>query len=102
MCMTICTRLSNNLAHLVAGMVYSPLSELKIVMMDVEKQSNGLYCGVLAVAYAFDICSRLNPCVVRFDHSKIRQHLATCLENCQTSRFPIVGKRNSVARNQKQ
>ena len=63
-------------------MVYSPLSELKIVMMDVEKQSNGSDCGVLAIAYAFDICSSLNPCVVRFDHSKIRQHLATCLENC--------------------
>ena len=25
--------------------------------MDVEKQSNGSDCGVLAIAYAFDLCS---------------------------------------------
>ena len=29
-------------------------------MMDVEKQSNGSDCGVLAIAYAFDLCSGLN------------------------------------------
>ena len=90
--------LSNDLAHLIASMVYSPLSELKIVMMDVEKQSNGSDCGVLAIAYVFNICSSVDPCVVRFDHSKIRQHLATCLENCQVSHFPVLGERNSVAR----
>ena len=59
MCMTVC--LSNDLAHLIASMVYSSLSELKIVMVDVEKQSNGSDCGVLAIAYAFDSCSSLNP-----------------------------------------
>ena len=58
-------------------------------MMDVEKQSNGSDCGVLAIAYAFDLCSGLNPCTVRFDHSKIRSHLATCLKNCQVTRFPV-------------
>ena len=34
-------------------------------MMDVEKQSNGSDCCVLAIAYAFDLCSGLNPCTVR-------------------------------------
>ena len=57
-------------------MVYSPLSERKIVMMDVEKQSNGSDCGILTIVFAFDICSSLNPCAVGFDHSKIRQHVA--------------------------
>ena len=32
--------LKDDLVHLIASMVYRPLSELKIVMMDVEKQSN--------------------------------------------------------------
>ena len=44
--------------HLIANMVYSPLPQLKMVMMDVEKQSNGSDCGILAIAYAFDICDR--------------------------------------------
>ena len=65
-------------------------------MMDVEKQSNGSDCGVLAIAYAFDICHGLNPCNVRFDQNKIRQHLATSLEICQASRFPVMGERSSV------
>ena len=57
--------------------------------------------GVLAVAYAFDLCSGLNRCTVRFDHSKIRSHLATCLENCQGTRFPVLGERKSAVRKPK-
>ena len=65
-------------------------------MMDVEKQSNGSDCGILAIAYAFDIYNGLNPCNVKFDQKEIRQHLATCLEICQASRFPVLGERSSV------
>ena len=53
---------SDSTICLIAGMVSSSASELIIKMMDVEKQSNGSDCGVLAIAYVFDICSRLNPC----------------------------------------
>ena len=92
---------SKDLVHLIASMVYSNLHDTKIVMMDVEKQSNGSDCGVLSIAYAFDICSDLNPCEVRFDPSRIRQHLATSLQKCQVSRFPTVGERKSVTRKPK-
>ena len=84
--------LSKETVHLITRMVHVPSSELKV---DVEKQSNGSDCVVLTIAYAFDICSGLNPCSVR--HSKIRPHL-TCLENCQVSRFPVLGERGSVPR----
>ena len=40
----------------------------------------------------------LKPCNVRFDQNKIRQHLATCLEKCQISRFPVLGGRSSVSK----
>ena len=83
---------------MIGSLVYSPSSDLKITMMDVGKQSNGSDCGVLAIAYAFDICSGLNPCTVRFDHSKIRSHLATCLQTCSVSRFPVLGERMCVPR----
>ena len=53
---------SRETLSLIASMVYSPSSELNITKMDVEKQSNGSDCGVLAIAYAFDICNGLNPC----------------------------------------
>ena len=93
--------LSKETVRLIASLAYSPCSELRVTMMDVEKQSNGYDCGVLAIAYAFDLCSGLNPCTVRFDHSKIRSHLATCLEDCQVSRFPVLGKRKSAVKKPK-
>ena len=76
---------TKELIHLIARMIHSQSNELKITMMDVEKQSNGLDCGVLAIAYAFDLCSGFDPCSARFDDSGIRLHLATCLKNLLTS-----------------
>ena len=93
--------LSKETEYLIANMVHVPSSDLHIAMMDVAKQSNGSDCGVLAISYAFDICNGIDPCTVRFDHSKIRPHLTTCLENCQLSRFPILGDRVSVQRKPK-
>ena len=62
-------------------------------VMDVEKQSNRSDCGVLGIAYAF---SGFDPCQVSFDHRTI-QHLITCLERCQFSRFPVFGEPKSAA-----
>ena len=46
--------ISKETVCLIASLVNSPSSELRVTMMDVEKQSNGSDCGVLAIAYAFD------------------------------------------------
>ena len=84
------TSVSDKTIHLIASMVYSSSSKLEVRMMDVAKQFNKSDCGVFAIAYAFDICSRFNPCAVQFDNKKIRQHLVTHLETCQLSRFPLL------------
>ena len=89
-CDSLCKTLSKETVRLIASLVYSPCSELRVTMMDVEKQSNGSDCGVLAIAYG------LNPCTARFDQSKIRSHLAACLENCQVTRFPVLGERKKA------
>ena len=83
---------------MIASLVYCPSSDLKITMMDIGKQSNSSDCGVLAIAYAFDIFRGSNPCIVRFDHSKIRSHLATCLQTCSICRFHVLGERTCVPR----
>ena len=82
--------ISKETVRLIASLVNSPCSELRVTMMDVEKQSNGSDCGVLA--YGLNL---------RFDHSKIRSYLATCLENCQVTRFPVLGERKSAVRKPK-
>ena len=81
---------SDCMTHLIASMVSSSASNLVVRMMDVERQSNGSDCGVLAVAYIFDIGSGFYPRMVKFNHKLIRQHLVTCLENCHFSRFPLL------------
>ena len=64
--------------------------------MHVERQSNPSDCGILAIAYAYDICARNDPCGVVFDHTSIRKHLVKCLEAGQLTRFPIVCHRDTT------
>ena len=82
---------------MIGSMTSSSAAKLVVKIMDVEKQSNGSDCGVLAIAYAFDICSGFDPCQLRFDHKTIWQHLSACLERCQFSRFPVCGEQKSAA-----
>ena len=94
---SLCGNLSFETKLLIASMISCvSLSELTVRVMNVDRQKNGSDCGVLAIAYAFDICSGLHPCTVKFDQKgkkTIRQHLTACLEKCQFSRFPVLGER---------
>ena len=81
--------------QLIATLMFSPASELEVSIMDVGQQSNGSDCGVLTIAFAFDICCGKDPCSVRFDHKSIRHHLTKCLEDCKFTRFPVLGERTS-------
>ena len=71
--------ISSQTMQLVASLVFSSVSVLEVRIMDAGQQTNGSDCGVLAIAFAFDICCKKDPCSVRFDHKSIRRHLATCL-----------------------
>ena len=87
------TSASTDTIRVIASLIFSPASRLVIRTMDVGKQSNGSDCGVLAIAFAYDICSGNDPCKARYDHCSIRQHLLKCLEDCQLSHFPVVSQR---------
>ena len=77
--------------------MFSPAKQLVVRMMDVGRQSNGSDCGVLALAFAYDICSGNDSCKIKYNHRSMRQHLAECLEKCRLSRFPAVGERRTVS-----
>ena len=67
---SLCGNLSFETKLLIPSMISClSLSELTVGVMNVDRQKNGSNCGVLFIAYAFDICSGL------FDHKDIRQHL---------------------------
>ena len=87
---------SKSTHKLIASLVFSPASKLVLRMMDVGKQCNGSDCSVLAIVFAYDICSGNDLCRTKFDNRLIKQHLASCLENCHFSCFLVTGKRRSV------
>ena len=70
----------------------SPTLNLKMVEVDLQKNSSD--CGVLSIAIAFDIMSKLAPCVAPYDSKLIRSHLCQCLENCTFTPFPVLGERS--------
>ena len=84
---------STDTIRIIASMMLSSASKLVIRMMDVVRQINGSDCGVLSIAFAYDLCSGVDPCRARYDHKLIRQHLLKCLEDCHLSRFPVVSDR---------
>ena len=73
---------SEDTVSLVASMVHSSASSLVVRTMNVEKQKNCSDCGVLSIAYAFDICSGFDPCNVRYDNKRIRENLMSCNFPC--------------------
>ena len=73
---------SSGTIKLIASLLFSPAEQFIVRMMDVGRQSNGSDCGVLSIAFAYDICSGKDPCKIKYDHRSIRQHLADCLEKC--------------------
>ena len=82
--------------QIIASLLFTSGPQLEIRMMDVRRQPNSSDCGILAIAFAYDICSGADPCKVKFDHKSTRQHLVTCLEKCNLLRFPVLGDRRSV------
>ena len=84
---------SFNTMYVIASLLFTSAPKLKIRMMDVGGQTNGSDCGVLSIAFAYDICSGNNPCKAKYNHKSIRPHLLKCLEECHLSRFPLVGER---------
>ncbi|XP_064386971.1 uncharacterized protein LOC135335416 isoform X2 [Halichondria panicea] len=85
---TIFARPSNITVRVVCSLVSCSTPTLSINMMDVQRQSNGSDCGVLAIAIAFELCCHRDPCIQKFGNTvSIRSHLARCLEDCKLTTF---------------
>ena len=87
---------SSGMIKLIASLLFSPAEQLIVRMMDIGRQSNGSDCGVLSIAFAYDVCNGKDSCKIKYDHRSIKQHLADCLEKCCLSRFPEVDERRTV------
>ena len=53
----------------------------KILTVEVPKQIETIDSGLIASAYAICLANDLNPALLTFDQSKLRQHYNTCVSN---------------------
>ena len=59
-------------------------------LVQVNRQTGGLDCGVFAVAISTALAFHQNPAVIKFDQPALRPHLVACFEKRQFSPFPSV------------
>ena len=55
---------------IVATLTFTSLKKFTINMVDIQLQTNGYDCGVLAIAIAYDLCSGNDPRGAEYDPSK--------------------------------
>ena len=54
--------------------------KVTLIFPDVEQQSDGLACGVFALAYAYTLCQGDDPVEIQYDVLKMRPHFLSCLQ----------------------
>ena len=59
-------------------------------LVQVNRQTGGLDCGVFAVAISTALAFQQNPAVIKFDQPALRPHLVACFVRRQFSPFPSV------------
>ena len=83
------------------GLMYGKNTDqdLEIIIIDTQKQTNGVDCGVFAIAHLTEFCVKgtLNP-TATFDTKKMRDHLHNCLNSGSLSCFPTVARRPNRSR----
>ena len=74
----------------------SKLSSIPLIISKIQKQTNSVDCGVLAIANVVEYCftGYLGNIYLNYNMDKIREHLAYCLETKKFSPFPKSTKSN--------
>ena len=70
--------------------------EIECIIEPVQKQSNTTLCGLYAIAFAYDLCEGVDPVYRHYDESKMRAHLAKCLDQKYFEEFPRDETMNNV------
>ena len=70
---------------------------LKLTLKPTPMQTNGVDCGVFAIANALELCIGRSPSDCRYDIPAMRPHLLHCLEKEQITPFPKLEGRGTFA-----
>ena len=62
-------------------------------IMNIEGQPNSSDCGIYAIACATELINGYDPVAVKWNTTRLREHLLSCLDNNAMTRFPNEGQR---------
>ena len=68
---------------------------MTINVINVQYQSGLCDCGLFAVAMACDLCCGVDPFNMKYDQSRMRDHLQVCFEQGRIERFPCHSNEDS-------
>ena len=93
---------SHSLFRQLAGILKIQEKHFHVHFVDVQRQSGGSNCGLFAIAFATTLCGGLDPHLLNFEQSKMRDHLKECfvankLVNFPESRRQRLGRQRLVA-----
>ena len=71
--------------------------EILVENEGVQQQTNSVYCGLFAIAFATSLAFGEDPANVTYDSTKLRMYLIKCLDENQMTCFPKSTK-NSVSK----
>lgn len=63
-------------------------SEIPVLLPEMSRQSNGVDCGLYAIATATDLCFGYSPSERNYDQLQLRPHLLECIKNQHMEPFP--------------
>ena len=66
----------------------SKANKIKLKMVNVQQQSGSSDCGLFALAFAYDLCSDVDPFTKVYLQSKMRSHFNECLISEKIVPFP--------------
>jgi hypothetical protein len=71
--------LDNSIEHIYAECSVEP----------VKMQTNEKICGLYAIAFAYDLCTGIDPSTRNYNEDKMRKHLFKCLNQSHFEPFPV-------------
>ena len=82
--------MSHSLERQIAHVYSGGRSQLTVHSLSVQQQVRVKDCGLFVVAFAVELCQKHNPSQVSYDHSKMRAHFTSCLQQELLVAFPRV------------
>jgi hypothetical protein len=80
----------------IAKLLHAKERQIKVLSANVQQQSNGVDCGLYAIAFATEVAFGFDPSEATFLEEALRSHILKCFQDGKIERFPQQNKSRVV------